>query len=85
MKTFKTRHAIREEWVFRIIFAVTVSVSIYSLSYLHTQNLKKEMTIAFVDSVTHLEDAFVDITEINEAFKRAEAVADKIEAKETNH
>lgn len=65
MKWYKTHRAIKAEYRLRFIFACFIIFSLYSLGSWYTDNLKRSINDAFVESIS-------DLTQISDAFRQAE-------------
>lgn len=67
----KTKHAVREEWVFKFIFACFIIFSLYSLGISYTDNLKRSINDAFTESISELTESLSELRGISKAFNEA--------------
>ena len=68
----KTKHAIREEWIFIFIFTCFVIFSLYTLGISYNDNLKRSVTDAFTESISELTESISELEAISKAFGQAE-------------
>lgn len=68
---YKTKHAVREEWRFRFIFACFIIFSLYSLGISYTKNLKRSINDGFVESISELTESLSELQGISKAFSDA--------------
>ena len=68
----KTKHAIREEWILRLVFTCLIIFSLYSLGISYTDNLKSSINDAFTESISELTESLSELQTISKAFGQAE-------------
>ena len=72
MKVYKTKHAIREEYALKFILSCFIIFSLSTLGIVYTNNLKRSVTDAFIESISELTESISELEAISKAFGQAE-------------